>query len=86
MIKAEDFGRSGIEKIVDEWVIGKNGERDRLIMKLHFINGYTFEGLQKKLDTMEDESFHLSIDRLKQIILQRSNQIEKHINITNGAG
>lgn len=86
MIKAEDFGRSGIEKIVDEWVIGKNGERDRLIMKLHFINGYTFEGLQKKLDTMEDESFHLSIDRLKQIILQRSNQIEKHITITNGAG
>lgn len=86
MIKAEDYGRSGIEKIVDEWVIGKNGERDRLIMKLHFINGYTFEGLQKKLDTMEDESFHLSIDRLKQIILQRSNQIEKHITITNGAG
>lgn len=86
MIKAEEFGRSGIEKIIDEWVIGKNGERDRLIMKLHFINGYTFEGLQKKLDTMEDESFHLSIDRLKQIILQRSNQIEKHITITNGAG
>lgn len=86
MIKAEDFGRSGIEKIIDEWVIGKNGERDRLIMKLHFINGYTFEGLQKKLDTMEDESFHLSIDRLKQIILQRSNQIEKHITITNMAG
>jgi len=86
MIKAEDFGRSGIEKIIDEWVIGKNGERDRLIMKLHFINGYTFEGLQKKLDTMEDESFHLSIDRLKQIILQRSNQIEKHITITNRAG
>ena len=86
MIKAEDFGRSVIEKIVDEWVIGKNGERDRLIMKLHFFNGYTFEGLQKKLDTMEDESFHLSIDRLKQIILQRSSQIEKHITITNGAG
>lgn len=74
-----DYGRRTIESTIDEWVIGTNGERDRMIMRIYILDGVTLEQLQKRLET---NGYYLSIDRLKQIIPVRQEQIKKHLNNT----
>ena len=71
-----DLGRSAVDAAIEEWVIGRDGERDRLIMRIHLFDGVTLEEMQKRLDK---KGYPLSIDRLKQIIPRRLNQIQKHI-------
>ena len=70
------YGRTAIDKAIDEWIIGKNGERDRAIMRMHLFDGPTFEQMQKRLDEM---NYPLSVDRIKKIILKRTEQIQSHI-------
>lgn len=71
-----DLGRSAVDAAIEEWVIGRDGERDRLIMRIHLFDGVTLEEMQKRLDK---KGYPLSIDRLKQIIPRRLTQIQKHI-------
>lgn len=71
-----DLGRSAVDAAIEEWVIGRDGERDRLIMRIHLFDGVTMEEMQKRLDK---KGYPLSIDRLKQIIPHRLAQIQKHI-------
>ena len=42
------MSRSEIESLVDEWVIGRNAERNRLIIKDRLIDGLTYEKLAEK--------------------------------------
>lgn len=71
-----DLGRSVVDAAIEEWVIGRDGERDRMIMRMHLFDGTSMEELQRRLD---DKGYPLSIDRLKQIIPRRLGQIQKHI-------
>lgn len=73
-----DNGRKFVEEAINEWVIGRNGERDRYIMYWHLIDGPTLEEIQKRLEKMEKPCY-LSIDRIKKVILKREEQIAKHI-------
>lgn len=76
MFDASDCGRKAVDDAIEEWVIGRNGERDRIIMRMHLFDGITFQEMQKRLDKT---GYPLSIDRLKQIINRRLPQIQKHI-------
>ncbi len=75
-----DLGKKGVEEAIQEWVIGRNGERDRYIMYMHLIDGPTLEEMQKRLEKLEPPCY-LSIDRIKKIILKREEQIAKHMKI-----
>lgn len=66
----DDLNRSIIEHLIDEWVIGKNGERDRKIMRRRMIDGI-------RISQLADE-FNLSTDGIKQIIYKRHKQMFKH--------
>lgn len=76
MLPVEEIGKNETEKAIDEWVIGRNGERDRIIMRMHLVDGPSLEEMQKRLDKM---NYPLSIDRIKKIILKREEQIAKHV-------
>lgn len=65
-----DISRSEIEELIDEWVIGKNAERDRQILKRRLIDGICYEPLA--------EEFDLSTPQVKRVIYKRQNQIFKH--------
>ena len=67
-----DISRSEIEGLIDEWVIGKNAERDRRILKRRLIDGICYEPLA--------EEFDLSVAQVKRIIYKRQNQIFRHRN------
>lgn len=63
--------RSEWEHLIDEYVIGKNAERDRLILKRRLLDGVLLEPLA--------EEFDLSVQQIKTIIYKSQNRISKHI-------
>lgn len=62
-----DISRTDIEKLIDEWIIGKDAERNRKILKRRLIDGITFEALA--------EEFGLSVQRTKAIVYKEQNRL-----------
>ena len=65
-----DLSRTQIEQLIDEWIVGKNAERDRQILKRRLIDGICYEPLA--------EEFDLSVRQVKNIIYKRQDIIFKH--------
>lgn len=59
------------EHLIDQWILGKNGERDRNILKRRLLDGLTFERLA--------EEFKLSRQRVQAIVYKRQEQLFKRI-------
>lgn len=57
--------------LIDEWIVGRNAERNRAIMKRRFVDGLTYEKLA--------EEFGLSVRQVKNIVYRSENKIIKHI-------
>ena len=67
------LSRSEIESLIDEWIIGKNAQRDRQIIKRRLIDGICFEPLA--------EEFELSVRQVKNIVYKSERIIFSHIKI-----
>ena len=67
----DDISKSQIEQAIDEWIIGKNAERDRAILRRRLFDGITYERLA--------EEFDLSVRQTKSIVYKCENKIYKHI-------
>lgn len=61
---------------IEQWVIGRNGERDRVIMRMYMVDGITFARMQERLDTL---GYELSIDQIKKIVRKRKEELFRHI-------
>ena len=66
-----ELSRSQIEELLYEWIIGKNAERDRAILRRRLFDGITYERLA--------EEFDLSVRCTKQIVYKGQEKIFKHI-------
>ena len=66
-----DLSRSEVERAIDEWIIGKDAERNRAILKRRLIDGITFEKLA--------EEFGLSVRQTKTIVYRCYKIIFRHI-------
>lgn len=66
-----DLSRTELEGLIDEWIIGRNAERDRKILKRRLIDGITYENLA--------EEFDLSVRQLKNIIYKAEDRLFSHI-------
>ena len=66
----EDDSRSELEHLIDEWIVGRNAERNRAIMKRRLIDGIYFEPLA--------EEFDLSVRQVKNIVYKSQIKIYKH--------
>lgn len=62
--------RSEIDRLIDEWVIGRNAERDRMILKRRLLDGITYDRLA--------EEFDLSVRQVKNIVYRREDELFKH--------
>ena len=64
MVKIIDvFEKMENEKIcclVDSWIRGRNGERNRKIIKMRLIDGLTFESLAEQME--------MSVSQIKRIV------------------
>lgn len=63
--------RSEINDLIDEWVIGRNAERDRKILKRRLMDGITYDRLA--------EEFDLSVRQVKNIVYRREDELFRHI-------
>lgn len=66
-----DLSRTEIEFAIDEWIIGKNAERDRKVVRRRLIDGITFERLA--------EENELSVSQVKRIVWKGSEIIFRHL-------
>ena len=60
-----------MEHLIDEWIIGRNAERDRKIMKRRLIDGVIFDDLA--------EEFELSVRQTKNIVYKCEERLFKHV-------
>ena len=72
-MKPSDFELEKEEwfRLADQYIYGKNGERDREILKGAILYGKTYERLA--------EDFSLSTEQIKKIVHKRRNVLFKHI-------
>ena len=66
-----DISRTEIDFAIDEWIVGKNAERDRMIIRRRLIDGITYERLA--------EEFDLSVRATKAIVYKCQDKIYRHI-------
>ena len=66
----QKYSRSEIDRLIDEWIIGRNAERDRKILKRRLLDGITFERLA--------EEFDLSVRQVKNIVYRREDELFLH--------
>lgn len=66
-----NISRSELEHLIDEWIIGKNSERDRKILKRRLLDGICYEPLA--------EEFDLSVQQIKNIIYKSQDKLFKHL-------
>lgn len=66
-----DLSRSELDFLIAEWIIGKNAERDRAILRRRLFDGITFERLT--------EEFDLSPRQTREIVHKAEQRIYKHI-------
>lgn len=70
-MESYDLSRSEWENIIDEWIYGKNCERDRAILKDRLLLGMCFEPLAEKYD--------LSVQHTKKIVYKGIDRISRHL-------
>ena len=66
-----ELSRTELENLIDEWIIGRNAERDRKILKRRLLDGITYDRLA--------EEFDLSVRQLKNIIYRAEDRPFSHI-------
>lgn len=71
MTPAPDISRSALKSAIDEWIIGRNGERDRAILYRRLVDGITYERIA--------EEFDLSVRYTKHLIYKREEILFRHL-------
>lgn len=71
-----DINRDAYAHAIGQWIIGRNGERDRIVLSMYLFDGITTAEMQRRLDQM---GYELSIDGIKRIIRKRKEQLFRHI-------
>lgn len=66
-----DLSRTEIEFAIEEWIIGKNAERDREVLRRRLIDGVTFERLAEEQE--------LSVSQVKRIIWKNEEILFRHL-------
>lgn len=65
------LSRADIEAAINNWIIGRNAERNRMILKRRLLDGITFDRLA--------EEFDLSVRQVKNIVYQCEDKLYKHL-------
>lgn len=71
MSKLDNLSRSDVEYLINEWIIGKNAERNRKILRRRLIDGICYEPIA--------EEFDMSVSQIKNIIYKCEAKIFSHI-------
>lgn len=75
-----DYSRTEVENGIYEWVIGKNAERNRQILRYKLIDGLSYMEIADRLneDTNPD-SYKIDVRQIQRIIRKYETIIFRHI-------
>ena len=65
------MSKTQLEQLIDEWVTGRDAERNRKILKRRYIDGIKYESLA--------EEFDLSTRQIKNIVYKSERKLLNHI-------
>lgn len=65
--KEKAVSRTEVENLIDEWIIGRNAERNRKILRRRLLDGITYEKLA--------EEFDMSVRQIKTIVYRGEEKI-----------
>lgn len=75
-----DYSRTEVENGIDEWIIGRNAERNRMILKWKLIDGLSYMEIMQRLSSDKfPESYHLEIRQIQRIIRKAEGILFRHI-------
>ena len=66
-----DLSRSEWEKLIDEYIIGRNSERNRRMLKRRLLDGITYERLA--------EEFDMSVQNVCSTIYKCQDKVSRHL-------
>lgn len=66
----DEISNSELSNLIDEWIRGRNAIRNRQILKLRLIDGFTYEQLAEK--------FNLSYQHITTIVYKEQDKIFRH--------
>lgn len=66
-----DVSRTELENVIDEWIVGRNAERNREILKRRMIDGICYEPLAEEWD--------LSVRQVKSIVYRGQEKVFRHL-------
>ena len=70
-INAYNLSRDEWDRLIDQWIIGRNAERNRHILKRRLLDGYTYDRLA--------DTFCMSRPQIVRICYKGQEQLFKHI-------
>lgn len=75
-----DYSRPEIEQGIEDWIIGKNGERNRLILKLKLIDGLSYNQIANRLSSEEyPPNYHLTVRQIQRVVRKSETILFSHI-------
>lgn len=76
----KDYSRSELENGINEWIVGRNAERNRLILKLKLIDGLSYLEIANLLNSSEyPDSYHIDVRQLQRVIRKTEIVLFRHI-------
>ena len=79
----KDLNRDQYDHAIDQWILGRNAERDRIILRMYLFDGITYEQMQRRMDKLSEEihdpRYGLSIDQIKKVVSKRKTELFTHI-------
>ena len=66
----DNLSKSQIDALIDEWIIGKNAQRDKAILRMRLFEGLTFELIALQFD--------MSVRQIKNIVYKGERKIYSH--------
>lgn len=67
----KEMSRREWEDLIDMWIIGRNSERNRSILKRRLLDGICYEPLA--------EEFNLSVQQTKNIVYKCEQKLVRHV-------
>lgn len=76
-----DYSDEELINGIDRWITGKNAERNRIILKLRHVHGYTYEQISEYLHNNEElpDRYKLGVKQISRVISEESLRLFNHI-------
>ena len=76
----KDYSRSELENGINEWIVGRNAERNRLILKLKLIDGLSYLEIANLLNSSKyPDSYHIDVRQIQRVIRKTEIVLFRHI-------